>query len=360
MIRSRLLKEWMRPFTRVSMFGSAVLALLLAGPLLVGPVAAQEPVPKLIGEETHTPQLPEKDAIRIREFYRLNAQIADDVWQGWSRTIAPLLLVTSQGEFLTHHPDTPADFEKVGDNLYARPRQFAVNLLATFPAFGPQSVIVIGEPENTEAKTSTPWLITVMHEHFHQLQDGQPGMLEAMKGLGLAHGDETGMWMLNYPFPYDKPEVVRSFADLRRLLLEALNEKKDAKFRKLAGQYALERKKFFGQLAPDDRKYLSFQFWKEGIARYVQVKSAEAAAGYQPTPEFAALADYEPFAVYAKRFRGDTMRELGEADLAKSKRIVVYSFGACEGFLLDRVDPKWKGDYFEHPFTLDPYFNFGN
>jgi len=361
MAKSRLFKEWLRPFARLSMIGlAAASTIVLAGLLLIASVAAQAPAAKLIGEETHTPQLPEKDAIRIREFYRLNTQIADEVWPGWSRTIAPLLLVTNEGEFLTHHPDTPSDFEKIGDNLYARPRQFAVNLLATFPAFGPQSVIVIGEPENTNAKTSTPWLITVMHEHFHQLQDGQPGALEAMKGLGLAHGDETGMWMLNYPFPYDKPEVVRSFSDLRKLLLEALNEKNDERFRKLAGQYAVERKKFFGQLAPDDRKYFSFQLWKEGIARYVQVKSAEAAAGYQPTPEFAALPDYEPFAAYARRFRGDTMRELGEADLAKWKRTVIYSFGACEGFLLDRVNPKWKDGYFKNPFTLDPYFDFGN
>jgi len=131
---------------------------------------------KLIGEDVHTPQLLPRDAILIREFYRLAPQIADDVWPDWSRTLAPLLLVTNEGEFLTHHPDPPADFERIGDNLYARRRHFSVNLLATFPAFGPRPVIVIGEPENTEAKTCTPWLITLMHEHFHQLQDTQPGM----------------------------------------------------------------------------------------------------------------------------------------------------------------------------------------
>jgi hypothetical protein len=317
---------------------------------------ASVPTPKLIGEDSHPPQLPQKDAVRIHEFYRLAPQIAEDVWLSWSRTIAPLLLVTSQGEFLTHHPDPPQDFEKIGDNLYARPRQFSIHLLATFPAFGPQSVIVIGEPENTDAKTSTPWLITLMHEHFHQFQDSQPGMMQAMKDLGLAHGDETGMWMLNYPFPYDKPELVRSFAGLRKLLLVALDEKKETRFRRLAHQYLVERKMFFSQLAPDDRKYLNFQLWKEGIARYVQVKSAEAAAHYEPAPEYAALSDYESFASYATRARADTMRELSQADLAKWKRIVVYPFGACEGFLLDRLNPAWKNSYFESPFTLDPYF----
>jgi hypothetical protein len=318
--------------------------------------AAAQTSPKLIGEDVHTPQLPEKDAIRIREFYRLAPQIADNVWPDWSETHAPLLLVTSDGEFLTHYPGAPDDFERIGDNFYARPRKFSVNLLATFPAFGPQAVIVIGEPENTEARTSTPWLITLMHEHFHQLQDSQPGMMKKIVDLGLAHGDETGMWMLNYPFPYEKPEVARSFAGLRGLLFQALDEKRDARFRKLAREYAVERKKFFALLAPEDRKYLNFQLWKEGIARYVQVKSAEASAHYQPTPEFAALPDYEPFAHYAGRFRDDTLRELSHADLAKWKRTVVYSFGACEGFLLDRTNPKWRDGYFKNVFTLDPYF----
>ena len=31
---------------------------------------------------------------------------------------------------------------------------------------------------------------------------------------------------------------------------------------------------------PDDRKYFSFQLWQEGVARYIQIKSAEAAADY--------------------------------------------------------------------------------
>jgi len=124
-----------------------------------------------------TPQLTADDAVRIREFYRLAAQIQNQIWPDWSRTPAPLLLVTPDTEFLTHHAEPPKGFEKAGDDLYARPRQFPTNLLATFPAFGPPSVIVIGEPRNTTSKTSTPWLVTLMHEHFHQLQNAQPRLL---------------------------------------------------------------------------------------------------------------------------------------------------------------------------------------
>jgi hypothetical protein len=302
------------------------------------------------------PQLPNDDALRIREFYRLASQIADKVWPNWSTTPAPILLVTSETEFLTHYPDPPAAFTKMSDDLYARPRQFPPNLLATFPAFGSTSVIVTGQAENTDAKASTPWLITLMHEHFHQLQDGQPGYLEAVEKLDLAHGDKTGMWMLNYPFPYDKPELVRSFAHLRDLLLATLSEPENEKFKQLAGQYFAERKQFLNQLSADDRKYLSFELWKEGIARYIQVKSAEQASSYKPTPEYAALSDFESFESYGARARAETLKELKGADLASWKRVVVYSFGASEGFLLDRLNPKWRDGYFQHLFTLDPYF----
>jgi hypothetical protein len=302
------------------------------------------------------PRLPNADAIRIREFYRLRTEIADRVWPNWASTPAPLLLITGETEFLTHYPEAPNDFKKIADDLYERPRRFSPNLMATFPAFGPTSVIVIGDPEHTEARTSTPWLMSLMHEHFHQLQDNQSGFFEALQNLGLAHGDETGMWMLNFPFPYEKPNLVRNFAQLRDLLLSALNEPDDTKFRALAQRYITERKKFFGQVSTDESKYMSFQLWREGIARYVQVKSAEATAHYQPTPEYAALNDYESFERHAAKARSDTLDEMEHADLASQKRLVFYPLGACEGFLLDRFNPKWKNEYFRKLFALDPYF----
>jgi len=303
------------------------------------------------------PALPHEDAVRIAEFYRLADKIQDTLWPQWSHTPAPLLLLTDKTEFLTHHPAPPKDFTKLGDDVYARPRTYPPRLLATFPAFGPPAVIVVGEPQNSEAKTSTPWLIVVMHEHFHQLQYGKPGYYEALKRLDLSHGDQSGMWILNYPFPYDQPEVAQGFAHLRDLLLAALAEKDESKFRKLATAYVTERKKVFGQLSDDDRKYFSFQLWQEGIARYTQIKCADAAAAYQPSREFAQLDDYEPFSAYAARARQDTLEELRHADMTKMHRVFVYSFGAAEGLLLDRLHPKWKSDYFQHPLSTDAWFD---
>ena len=301
-------------------------------------------------------QLPHGDAIRIAEFYRLASQIQDQVWPDWSKSPAPLLLVTDKTEFLTHHPAPPKDFSKVADGFYARPRQFDTHLLATFLAFGPPAVIVIGQAQNTAVKSSTSWLITVMHEHFHQFQDGQPGYFAALDRLGLSGVDTTGMWMLDYPFPYDRPEVVQSFSKLRDLLLHALAQTKPKKFEKAAAEYVLRRKQVFAKLSPNDRKYFSLQLWQEGIACYTEIKAAEAAASYRPTADYAALPDYESFAAYAARARTETLEELREANIGKLKRVFVYPFGAAEGLLLDRLNPGWKKEYFEHPLSTDALF----
>jgi len=296
------------------------------------------------------------DAVRIEEFYRLAPTIEDKLWSGWSKVPTPLILVTADTEFLTRYPTPPKEFKHVDEDLFARPRQYPINLQATFPAFGPPAVIVVGQPSNTESKTSTPWLFMLMHEHFHQLQWAQPGYTDAINALGLSKGDTTGMWMLNYPFPYDNPGIARAFANLRDLLLRVVNEPDGPRFRSLANEYINARAKFFAKLSPDDHKYLAFQLWQEGIARYTEVESAEAAADYRPTPQFAALADYESFRSFAKRKRSVTLDDLSRANLPSQKRTVVYSFGATEGFLLDRIHPNWREDYFHHMPSTDSLF----
>ena len=113
---------------------------------------------------------------------------------------------------------------------------------------------------------------------------------------------------------------------------------------------------FFAQFLPGDRKYFSFQLWQEGVARYTQIKAAEAAADYQPSAAFAALPDYTPFSAYALTARARTLDELKHIDITQAQREVVYSFGAAEALLLDRISPSWKDEYFKHLLNTDPLF----
>ncbi len=221
------------------------------------------------------------------------------------------------------------------------------------------STIVVGKAENTSARTSTPWVISLLHEHFHQLQDSQPNFYADVNRLNLSHGDQTGMWMLKYAFPYDRKEVQEQFAVTGKSLAAAIqsgNIPKAERARRVR-EYLEARRKFQSLISPDDDKYFSFQFWKEGIARYTEYHAARfAAAKYHASKEFRALKDYRPFVDVARTTYERIFRELLAPKLGESKREVVYSFGAAEGLLLDEINPPWHGRYFAEKFDLRRLF----
>jgi hypothetical protein len=302
-------------------------------------------------------QLSLEDEIRIAEARRLSDAVSEKVWPGWRMAPFSILLVTDTTEFLIGHPKAPDGFEKVGHSdrlnseIYTRPRKFPTNLLATFPAFGDGlPVIVIGQPQNTASKSNVAWIITLMHEHFHQLQSSQAKYFQDVSALGLSRGDQTGMWMLNYDFPYE--QAASEFAELKARLLEALNTTKKGQFGSKAAAYILARKKFMAGLKEDDHKYISFQLWQEGMARYTELKVAEAAAHYRPSSGFSKLSDsgsfvvisekpwsFESFPVIGAKLRSSTLEELEKTKLDQWKRTAFYSFGGAEGLLLDRINP---------------------
>src|SRR5207247_8409809 len=172
------------------------------------------------------------------------------------------------------------------------------------------STIVVGQAENTSAKTSTPWVVTLLHEHFHQLQYSQPNYYPDVNALGLSHGDQTGMWMLNYAFPYDKKEVQNQFAKMSKLLAEAVEAPKSERAKKVAA-YLRARPEFQQMLNADDYRYFSFKLWQEGIARYTEYHVARLASlGYEPSKTFRALRDFTSFEQTASAIRDRIFKQL--------------------------------------------------
>lgn len=309
------------------------------------------------------PVLSKVDRTRLAEAFRLGENLGDRVWKDWSKTPFAVLLVTPESEFLIRHPRPSDDFKIIGydpllkSDVYFRKRVFEINLLATFPAVSGVSTIVIGQAENTNKKTSTPWVITVLHEHFHQLQDSQPNFNAETGALNLSRGDNSGMWMLNYPFPYESNEVSQQFSVLGRLLVEALETSNESAFSSKLELYLEARRALQKILNPDDYTYLSFQLWKEGLARYTEYRVASlAGTKYRPSKEFRALKDFTSFDSVAKKIKSSTMNELSNMRLADFRRVAFYSLGAGEGLLLDRVNPNWQNRYFADKFYPDKYF----
>ena len=310
------------------------------------------------------PQLATEDRIRLAEVFRLGEKLGEHVWKGWNKAPFAVLLVTTEHEFLIRHPAPSKDFKRAGydallkSEIYFRPRTVQANLLATYPAVGGISTIVVGQPANTQAKTSTRWVVTLLHEHFHQLQDSQPDFYTEVNALGLARGDQTGMWMLNFPFPYERAEVNQQFNLMSRALGNALRSTDKKDFKEKLSAYLAARKRFQDILAPDDYKYFSFQLWKEGVARYTEYRIAErAAARYQPGKEFASLKDFSTYSEDASRMLDRILNDLQNIELSKRQRTAFYPFGAAEAMLLDRVNSKWQQRYFAEKFSLDRFFD---
>jgi len=311
----------------------------------------------------HQPQLSITDRVRLAEAFRLGDKLGDRLWAGWHQAPFAVLLVTPELEFLLRHPKPSPDFVLLNydpllqSKVYYRPRTQPQNLLATFPLVGGIPTIVIGQAENTAKETSTPWVVTMLHEHFHQLQYSRPGYYDDVNALELRRGDQTGMWMLNYPFPYEWHEMQEIFSHLSHALANVLQAKTRSDFSAGLATYLKQRREVENTLSPDDYRYLSFQMWQEGISRYTEYRIARLAAESGPPGKaFRMLKDYRTFADVAEEIRVGILSELSTVNLAESKRVIFYSLGAGEGLLLDRVNPRWRQRYFVDKFYLDKYF----
>jgi hypothetical protein len=309
------------------------------------------------------PRLSTTDRIRLAEAFRLGEQLGNRLWADWHKAPFAVLLVTPEHEFLIRHPKPSSDFVLVNydqllqSKVYYRQRTQPQNLLATFPLVGGIPTIVIGQAENTAKETSTPWVVTMLHEHFHQLQYSRPGYYDDVNALGLTRGDQTGMWMLNYPFPYEWHEMQMLFSHLGHSLANVLQAKTRADFSAGLSTYLKQRREIENTLSPDDYRYMSFQMWQEGISRYTEYRIAKLAAeSERPSKAFRMLKDYRQFGDVAEEIRVGILSELTSVNLAESKRVIFYSLGAGEGLLLDRVNPRWRQRYFVDKFYLDKYF----
>jgi len=303
-----------------------------------------------LGQGQSAPRLSGPDRVRLAEAFRLAERVRAEAWPGWERTPMVVLLVRDSTEYLVGHPRPTSEFAPLGrDSLLgrevlARRRRFPPTLLATFPAVGGTSTIVVGTAEHT-GKSSAEWVLTLLHEHFHQWQSSLPDYYGRANALGLARGDTTGQWMLDYPFPYDSLPVQRAVKALARSLARGDSMETVARQRR-----ALRR-----MLSPDDDRYLEFQLWQEGVPRYVEIAAAEAAArAGDPSEAFRRLPDYVPYADLADRLRHDLARQLKELCLARERRVAFYSLGAALALLLERSDGGWKARYQQDLFSLSP------
>ncbi len=306
------------------------------------------------------PELRFADKVRIREAMNISTQFGDKLFEGYNKAPFAILLITDSVEFLINHPNPSTDFKLLGKddflktNIYYRKSQFNTHFLATFPAVNGLSCIVVGTAENTR-KNSTEWVITLLHEHFHQYQNADPDYFKALNKLDLAGADQTGMWMLNYPFPYDSLPVKNQYILFTKALYQTINNIDSKKFKYNFHLYLKERKKLRGILPASDYRYFSFQIWQEGLARYTEYNFLEMLKNYQPSKEMLALPDFVSFTELKTSMYLNEIKKLLENKLNEVKRVCFYSVGFAEGIILDKLNKSWRDKYLHDKFYIEHY-----
>lgn len=302
----------------------------------------------------------EEDRVLLAEARHLSGEVADRIWPGWNRAPFALLLVSQDREFAMGYPGPPDGFVKVGEDnrlggtLYSRERVFPQTLLATFP-FAGLPTIVVGTPRGSGVTDPASYVVTLLHERFHQMQYSTPGYYLRAEALGLARGDTTGRWMLDFPFPYESEAAAAAYADMGRELGAALDAPEEERAARL-GRYLASRERLRAAVSSDDFAYAALQMWQEGVARFAELRAAEEAASerYAPTLAFGEAAGAGGYRAAAARIRGQIRDGLREADLPARRRVAFYDAGAGEALLLDAIDPGWKGRYLTRMFDLGP------
>jgi len=287
----------------------------------------------------------------------LAESVAGDVWPGWGGTPFEVLLVEGEDEFLVFSDRVPDGFTGIDGasgssdlgRFAVRPRKFPPQLLATMPVFGLPPTIVVGSPQST-GRTAADWVLVLLHEHFHQLQMGSKDYFEATEALDLADGDTTGRWMLEYPFPYDDAEVGEAFSEVS-VRLAALLDSGHAD-RDVAESFWSDYDALLESLQPADARYLRFQAWQEGVARYVELRSAQEASRRGVPAVVTKESGSDPFGQIALRLVDDLFEELRTPDLVGRRRVSFYALGAGLAMLLDRTEPGWKARYEAPRFRL--------
>jgi hypothetical protein len=309
-----------------------------------------------------TPELRNEDKVRIAEAIKIADKVGDEVWKDWSKVPFTILLVTDKYEFLINHSNPTDDFKKLGydellkSDVYYRDKVFDEHLLATFPAINNVNTIVVGQPEST-SRSSLGWIFTILHEHFHQLQYSQPDYAEATRGLGLAGDDNTGMWMLNYNFPYEEIKVYRQYGILIKTMKDVLGFYGTKEYEMMLAEYQYERANFKKILSEKDYAYFSFQNWQEGVADYTEMKLRELLKrdNYQFSDDVKSLSDFTPLDSFAVKYYNNKLNLAENEKLNEDKRVSFYASGSLEALILDKENPNWRDLYFAKKFYMEEY-----
>lgn len=289
-----------------------------------------------------------RQQVLIETYQTVANRLHDSYWSRWKEIPRHLLLVDDEREYLFGTNYADSTFQDSCDGIYSRSASMNKHFLATFPYINFQPTIIIGTPENTN-KSPLAWTVTLLHEHFHQLQFSHPKYYAAQKALNLDKGDQTGMWMLNHPFPYEEVEVVKKINEMANNLLRLHGETAP---KKVLTQHLRLKEELKNIVDEEHYRYMNLQLWQEGFARFLELSMLNHWIENFDQIEQDRFGKSE-LITYFREYQSQILVSLEDTPINESKRVYFYALGAAEAMLIKKVNSDWKSTYFDELFSTD-------
>lgn len=301
-------------------------------------------------------ELTEKDLVLIKESFHLQSQLGEIVWKGWSPRKVPFLYKKEGFDYLFFHEEPPDGFNLYstafqGSPIYRKLRTDSLDLEATMDINGIPTVVMTSLLEN---ESSTGWLLQANHEMFHVFQFTNSMSDRLSREFSKNFEEAESLSQADMLSKFYSPEV------LATLRLEADRVYKGITEDSLAEN---EKKLLIGRLGDINliQNYLSHDSlligyksrmeWTEGVARYVETQLANLTSQtdkYNLSEEFL---DHFPESKFEKGTERYTTRRVINpirfVGAGVKGRIMFYYMGMGKAYLLDRINPSWKEDYFD-------------
>ncbi len=331
--------------------------------------------PPAAGAEVHSPQDDEfgrQQLLVLREAFQLVNTVGNEVWPGWVRSPMTVVVIQGDGEYLVNAPVDWAptggfeviDETFIGQPIYRRDRTLPQALRAAFPIAGlPAAVVGAWRPAE---ESPNEWAVTLVHEWFHVLQMTR-GEDSKVADLDLDSGVYPSL-QLDYPFAYGDRDIGHAIHLLGAALFDFWSRSRtlpramqrtfvaETSWAALQNLETIVRLKY-GEEAYD---YFRYQTWKEGVARYTQVRVSLLAADFEDEgrffqqPGFAAL---QGSMTYARLWEEVTRTNYWLMRTSSGDQggdpTSFYGIGHGLAELLDAINPTWKERYFDEGVWLD-------
>ena len=215
--------------------------------------------------------------LEIAATHILAREAGDALWPGYGAAPFGILLVLPDREVLLCRSPPPG-FAEAGRNEATGCDRFtrAPQRLARCPAGGDADLRAALD-DRRSARRPRPgaalprWRSTLLHEHFHQWQSALPEHYARVAALDLAGGDESGMWMLDFAFPYADGRVAAAHAAASRTLAAAAGGARDPRVPPAPRRLPDPPPRLRAAAGERNWRYFEFQLWQEGVARWTEI-----------------------------------------------------------------------------------------